>query len=167
MLRRPPDPSRGIRDTLLFILKIHLIALAGRAKSDAFDSLARLYLDRLDPYIKTESTVLRNEELFFDWVERQRSRTAPVLLLLDSRGQQFSSVEFSTWLGKQRDGGTQTLVVAIGPADGWSATARERADKLLSLGPMTLPHELVRVVLAEQLYRAFTILAGHPYHSGH
>jgi 23S rRNA (pseudouridine1915-N3)-methyltransferase len=157
----------GIRDTLLFVLKIHVISLANRAKSDAFDSLARLYLDRLEPYVKTESTVFRNEDLFFEWVERQRSRTAPVLLLLDSRGQQFSSVDFSKWLGRQRDRGTQTLVVAIGPADGWSATARARADKLLSLGLMTLPHELVRVVLAEQLYRAFTILAGHPYHSGH
>jgi 23S rRNA (pseudouridine1915-N3)-methyltransferase len=148
-------------------VKIHLISLANRSKSDEFDPLARLYLNRLEPYVKTGSTVLRNEELFFEWVERQRSRTAPVLLLLDSRGRQFSSVEFAKWLGKQRDGGTQTLVAAIGPADGWTAPARARADVLLSLGAMTLPHELVRVVLAEQLYRAFTILAGHPYHSGH
>jgi 23S rRNA (pseudouridine1915-N3)-methyltransferase len=58
-------------------------------------------------------------------------------------------------------------VLAIGPADGWSAEARQRADLLLSLGRMTLPHQLARVVLAEQVYRAFTILAGHPYHSGH
>lgn len=148
-------------------MKIHLISLANRAKSDAFDALARLYLDRLEPYVKIESTVLRNEDLFFEWAERQRSRTAPVLVLLDSRGRQFSSVDFAGWLGKQRDGGTQTLIVAIGPADGWTAPARARADTLLSLGTMTMPHELVRVVLAEQLYRAFTILAGHPYHSGH
>jgi 23S rRNA (pseudouridine1915-N3)-methyltransferase len=148
-------------------VRIHLVSLANRARSDAFDSLARLYLDRLAPYVKTESTVLRSEDLFFEWVERQRSRTAPVLLLLDSRGQQLSSIEFASWLGKQRDGGTQTLIAAIGPADGWTAPARARADTLLSLGAMTMPHELVRVVLAEQLYRAFTILAGHPYHSGH
>jgi 23S rRNA (pseudouridine1915-N3)-methyltransferase len=57
--------------------------------------------------------------------------------------------------------------MAIGPADGWSDTARQRADLLLSLGRITLPHQLARVVLAEQVYRAFTILAGHPYHSGH
>jgi 23S rRNA (pseudouridine1915-N3)-methyltransferase len=148
-------------------LKIQLISLANRSKNDGFDSLAQMYLDRLETYVKTESTVLRSEALFFEWVERQKSRTPPLLLLLDSRGQQFSSVNFAKWLGKQRDAGTQTLVVAIGPADGWTTPARARADLLLSLGAMTLPHGLVRVVLAEQLYRAFTILAGHPYHSGH
>lgn len=148
-------------------MKIHLISLANRTKNDGFDSLAHMYLDRLETYIKAESTILRSEDLFFEWVERQRSRTPPMLLLLDSRGQQFSSTEFAKWLGRQRDAGTQTLVAAIGPADGWTAQARARADLLLSLGAMTLPHGLVRVVLAEQLYRAFTILAGHPYHSGH
>jgi 23S rRNA (pseudouridine1915-N3)-methyltransferase len=59
------------------------------------------------------------------------------------------------------------LVLAIGPADGWSAATRKRANLLLSLGRMTLPHQLARIVLAEQVYRALTILAGHPYHSGH
>jgi len=59
------------------------------------------------------------------------------------------------------------VLFAVGPADGWSAEARNRAQLLLSLGAMTLPHELARVVLAEQVYRACTILAGHPYHSGH
>lgn len=58
-------------------------------------------------------------------------------------------------------------VLAIGPADGWSPEARVRADLVVSFGPMTLPHSLARVVLAEQVYRALTILAGHPYHSGH
>jgi 23S rRNA (pseudouridine1915-N3)-methyltransferase len=59
------------------------------------------------------------------------------------------------------------MVFAIGPADGWSEAARERAQLLLSLGPMTLAHALARLVVAEQLYRAFTILSGHPYHAGH
>jgi 23S rRNA (pseudouridine1915-N3)-methyltransferase len=58
-------------------------------------------------------------------------------------------------------------VLAIGPADGWSDAARARAGLLLSFGSITLPHQLARVVLAEQIYRALTILAGHPYHSGH
>jgi 23S rRNA (pseudouridine1915-N3)-methyltransferase len=57
------------------------------------------------------------------------------------------------------------IVFAIGPASGWSE--RRLAQTVLSLGPMTLPHELARLVLAEQIYRAFTILAGHPYHIGH
>ena len=63
--------------------------------------------------------------------------------------------------------GAQQIVFAIGPADGWSKDARGRAQLLLSFGPLTLAHALARVVLAEQLYRAFTILAGHPYHAGH
>jgi 23S rRNA (pseudouridine1915-N3)-methyltransferase len=61
----------------------------------------------------------------------------------------------------------QRLIFAVGPADGWSEKGCARANLLLSFGRITLPHQLARVVLAEQLYRAFTILAGHPYHSGH
>jgi 23S rRNA (pseudouridine1915-N3)-methyltransferase len=68
------------------------------------------------------------------------------------------------WLRNQRDEGRQRIIFALGPADGWSDTDRARAGLLLSLGLMTLPHELARVVVSEQLYRAFTILAGHPYH---
>jgi len=56
---------------------------------------------------------------------------------------------------------------AVGPADGWSEEARSQARLLLSLGPMTLAHALARLVMAEQLYRTFTILTGHPYHKGH
>ena len=67
----------------------------------------------------------------------------------------------------RRDEGAQHLVFAIGPASGWSDSARARAGLLLSLGPMTMAHALARLVLAEQIYRAFTILSGHPYHGGH
>ena len=88
-------------------------------------------------------------------------------MLLDSRGEALSSEELAAWLGARRDSGQQTIVFAIGPASGWSGGAQRQAQTVLSLGPMTLPHELARLVLAEQLYRAFTILAGHPYHTGH
>jgi 23S rRNA (pseudouridine1915-N3)-methyltransferase len=88
-------------------------------------------------------------------------------VLLDSRGRQMTSEAFAAWLGARRDQGTQHIVFAIGPADGWSQAARDRAQLLLSLGPMTLAHSLARLVMAEQLYRAFTILSGHPYHTGH
>ncbi len=148
-------------------MKILVVSLSNRARNDAFSALAKLYLDRLAAYAKVEATVVRDEPAFFAWVERQRSRTPPYLAMLESRGQQASSEQFAEWLGRQRDMGTQTLVFAIGSADGWTPEGRARADSLLSLGSMTLPHELARVVLAEQLYRAFTILAGHPYHSGH
>ena len=88
-------------------------------------------------------------------------------VLLDSRGRQMTSETFAAWLGARRDEGAQHIVFAIGPADGWSDAARERAQLLLSLGPMTMAHALARLVVAEQLYRAFTILTGHPYHAGH
>jgi len=94
-------------------------------------------------------------------------RTSPHVILLDSRGKQFSSEEFATYLGGLRDSDVQAAVFGIGPADGWSQAARERANLLLSLGRMTLQHELARAVVAEQVYRALTILAGHPYHCGH
>ena len=79
----------------------------------------------------------------------------------------MSSETLAEWLGRQQDSGTQRLIFAIGPADGWSGEARKRANLLLSLGPMTLSHELAAVVLAEQVYRAFTILKGLPYHLKH
>jgi 23S rRNA (pseudouridine1915-N3)-methyltransferase len=90
-----------------------------------------------------------------------------VAVLLDSRGRQMSSEGFAAWLGGKRDEGTQQMVFAVGPASGWSEDARQRAQLLLSLGPMTMAHDLARLVAAEQLYRAFTILTGHPYHGGH
>ena len=88
-------------------------------------------------------------------------------VLLDSRGRQMTSEAFAAWLGTRRDQGAQHIVFAIGPADGWSAAALEKAQLKLSLGPMTMAHTLARLVAAEQLYRAFTILTGHPYHTGH
>jgi 23S rRNA (pseudouridine1915-N3)-methyltransferase len=90
-----------------------------------------------------------------------------VLVLLDRQGKQLRSGQIAELIGDYQDGGTQELVFAIGPADGWSHTALTAADFKLSFGPITLPHELARLVLAEQLYRAFTILNRHPYHSGH
>jgi 23S rRNA (pseudouridine1915-N3)-methyltransferase len=117
-------------------------------------------------YTPTETVVFKTSEAFFESVEKQRSRMGSVLVLLDVQGKAFSSEELARWLRRQRDEGQQRLVFTIGPADGWSDEERARAGLLLSLGPMTLPHELARVVLSEQVYRAFTILAGHPYHRG-
>jgi 23S rRNA (pseudouridine1915-N3)-methyltransferase len=90
-----------------------------------------------------------------------------VFVLLDARGRQFSSEEFAELLRDQQDRGTQNLLFGIGPADGFSNEARASADLILSFGKMTMAHELARVVLLEQIYRAFTILKGHPYHTGH
>jgi 23S rRNA (pseudouridine1915-N3)-methyltransferase len=79
----------------------------------------------------------------------------------------MSSEELAVFVREHQDRGTQTLLFAIGPADGFADETRRAASHTLSLGKMTLPHELARVVLLEQLYRAFTILKGHPYHTGH
>jgi 23S rRNA (pseudouridine1915-N3)-methyltransferase len=138
-----------------------------RAKSSAADTLAADYLARASRYTDCEAQVFDSEPSLLTWLDRNSARTAPALILCDSRGEQLSSEDFAARIGRLRDSGTQLAVFAIGPADGWSAAARTRAALTLAFGRITLPHELARTVLAEQLYRALTILAGHPYHSGH
>ena len=86
---------------------------------------------------------------------------------MDSRGKQFSSEELARFLGDYFDRNPLPLVFAVGPADGFSEAVRGLAQHTISLGKLILAHELARVVLLEQVYRAFTILKGHPYHSGH
>lgn len=134
---------------------------------DGFDALTQIYLDRCSAFARCQSQAFRTEEAMLEWLARQQGRTAAVAVLLDSRGRQMTSEAFAGWLGARRDEGTQHIVFAIGPASGWSETALGRAQLLLSLGPMTVAHALARLVVAEQLYRAFTILTGHPYHAGH
>ena len=137
-----------------------------RSKEEA-GSLVAGYLERCSAFAQCGAEGFRSEEALFDWLRRMEGRTPVVAVLLDSRGTQMSSESCAAWLGARRDEGTQRVVFAVGPADGWSETARRRAQLLLSLGPMTMAHALARLVLAEQVYRAFTILAGHPYHGGH
>lgn len=137
------------------------------SSSDEFDALTQLYLRRISGYFPCESKSFRKEQELCDWLDRKPGRTSPAAVLLDSRGRQMTSEKFAEWLGARRDEGTRHIVFAIGPADGWSEAVRGRAQLRLSLGPMTLAHALARLVMAEQLYRACTILAGHPYHSGH
>jgi 23S rRNA (pseudouridine1915-N3)-methyltransferase len=88
------------------------------------------------------------------------------LVALDRSGEAISSEGFAGKLAKLRDGGSSGAAFLVGGADGLGRDALSRAGMRLSLGPMTLPHGLARIVLAEQLYRAMTILAGHPYHRG-
>jgi 23S rRNA (pseudouridine1915-N3)-methyltransferase len=151
-------------------MKITLAAISprrSRSKSEASDRLLDDYIVRTARYTPCNSQLFDTETELLNWLNRQPSRTPAYAILLDSSGQQFTSDEFAAHLGRIRDEGIQRLVLAIGPADGWSPAARQRANLLLSFGRMTLPHQLARVVLAEQVYRALTILAGHPYHSGH
>ncbi len=86
------------------------------------------------------------------------------LVALDERGKTLASGDFAALLGRWRDDGVGDLAFAIGGADGLDASVREAAALTLALGPMTWPHLLTRALLAEQLYRAQSILTGHPYH---
>jgi 23S rRNA (pseudouridine1915-N3)-methyltransferase len=132
-----------------------------------FDMLTQVYLERCSAFAQCRPEAFRSEEAMLEWLAKQQGRTAAVFVLLDSRAREMTSEAFAAWLGARRDQGAQHIVFAIGPANGWSQAARDRAQLLLSLGPMTLAHPLARLVMAEQLYRAFTILSGHPYHIGH
>lgn len=85
-------------------------------------------------------------------------------IALDERGKTMSSTEFAALIERQKNSGTRQLIIAIGGPDGLSEAIRQRADQLISFGRMTWPHQIVRILLAEQLYRATTILSGHPYH---
>jgi 23S rRNA (pseudouridine1915-N3)-methyltransferase len=155
---------------IAFLMKITLAAVSprrARSKSEASDHLIADYIERASRYIPCDSELFDSEAAVLHWLDRQAGRTPAYAILLDSRGQQYTSDEFAAQLGRIRDEGIQRLVLAIGPADGWSPAARQRANLLFSFGRMTLPHQLARVILAEQVYRALTILAGHPYHSGH
>jgi len=147
-------------------MKLLLFSVA-RERSELYAAAISFYLKRLQPFSDVEMSNFSTEEALTGAISKVRGRAAPLVVLLDSRGKNRSSREFAMWLGRERDGGRQTIVLAIGPASGWTTAATEAADELLSLGPMTLPHELARVVLLEQVYRAFTIMAGHPYHLGH
>lgn len=87
-----------------------------------------------------------------------------VVIALDGRGREVSSEDFATRLGRWRDGGCRHIAFVIGGADGLDPAITKTADLVLSLGPMTWPHLMVRAMVAEQVYRAQEILAGHPYH---
>jgi 23S rRNA (pseudouridine1915-N3)-methyltransferase len=88
------------------------------------------------------------------------------IVALDRRGEPLSSEAFAALLASLRDSGTDGLAFFVGGADGLSPEVAANAAKVISFGSMTLPHGLARIVLAEQIYRAATILAGHPYHRG-
>ena len=143
------------------------IAWIGKTKEPAIRALTEEYLKRISRYLPAESHEVSGEPALLQLTSKAAGRTAPVLVLLDARGRQFTSEEFADLLRDQQDRGTQNLFFAVGPADGFSDQARHSADLILSFGKMTLAHELARIVLLEQIYRAFTILKGHPYHSGH
>ena len=146
------------------------IAWIGKTKEPAIQALSDEYLKRISRYVPVEGVALRDEAALLEMSGRSASAKGAAkstLVLMDSRGKQFTSEEFAKFLGDYQDRNPLPLVIAIGGADGFSEETRAAAQHTISLGKMTLAHELARVVVLEQVYRAFTILKGHPYHSGH
>ena len=149
---------------LNFLVKI-TIAWIGKTKEPAIQTLTDEYLKRLGRYANVEGVALKDETALLKFCGR--GARPHMLVLLDGKGKQLSSEELAGWLHEHQVRNALPLLFAIGPADGFSDEARRASKFVLSLGKMTLAHELARVVLLEQLYRAFTILKAHPYHLGH
>jgi 23S rRNA (pseudouridine1915-N3)-methyltransferase len=161
------------------------IAWIGKTKEPALQALTQEYLQRISRYVAVEGIALRDEAALLEISGRASSARSSAgnsssakhrraaggvkstLVLMDARGKEFSSEQFAQFLGDYQDRNPLPLLLAVGAADGFSEETRAAAQFTISLGKMTLAHELARVVLLEQVYRAFTILKGHPYHCGH
>lgn len=155
-----------------------IIAAAGRLKDGPDRALYERYAERLGPAGRivalgplqiaeiAESRAGTPELRKTDEAERllKAAGRADMIVALDETGRSMSSAQFANWLGQARDSGCKAMAFVVGGADGLGHAVITKAALKLSLGAMTLPHGLARVMLAEQLYRAATILSGHPYH---
>jgi 23S rRNA (pseudouridine1915-N3)-methyltransferase len=145
------------------------VAWVGKAKEPAIQSLTDEYLKRISRFAEVEGISVKDEAALLALASgdvRGARKDRCKLVLLDARGKQYSSEELAAVFDREQVNAVP-LLFAIGGSDGFSEVARRQAGLVLSLGKMTLPHELARVVLVEQIYRAFTILRNHPYHLGH
>ncbi len=136
-----------------------LILAQGKLKPPALRQLCDEYYGRCRQRLQVEEREVREARRLQEAVPARRT-----LVVLDERGEQLSSRRFARRLDRWCQAQGSTTVFVVGGADGVPAALREGADLLLSLGPMTLAHRLARLVLAEQLYRATSILSGAPYH---
>lgn len=154
------------------------IAAVGRLKAGPERDLYERYAGRIGPAGKAAglgplSTLELPESRKKTAAERKSDEAAQllarlddgcVLVALDETGDALTSKAFAQYLEKQRDGGAAEMAFVLGGPDGHGDELRGHAARAISLGAMTLAHGLARVVLAEQIYRAVTILTGHPYH---
>jgi 23S rRNA (pseudouridine1915-N3)-methyltransferase len=141
-------------------MKIRLLML-GKTRREEARTLLDNYTARIRHYADVEVTELRDAGPAA--LRKLKLDSSAAIVLLDAAGKQFTSQEFAKWLGDSRDRGTRELVFLCGDAEGFPADLRAAAKQKISLSTLTMPHEFARVVLAEQIYRAFAILAGHPY----
>ena len=140
-----------------------VIACVGRLKERYYKEAEAEYLKRLRAHCKVEVREFKSSAAL-----EASLATRDLVVALDERGESQSSDDFAhQLLGNERlHGGGRTVVLAIGGADGHPASLRQRADKLVCFGKQTIAHRLVRLLVLEQVYRGFSILAGEPYHRG-
>ena len=133
----------------------------GRLKEDYLRAAEAEYFKRLRPYCQIAIDEVADEAALLRKIPQ-----GAALVALDERGELVTSEELARGLfgAEEQRGGGRPVVFAIGGADGHSDEVRRRADRLIAFGRVTIGHRLVRLLLAEQIYRAFTILRGHPYH---
>ena len=141
-------------------MKIRLVML-GKTRRPEIRALFDDYIARIRRYAEIEVMELR--EATPAALRKLKMEPGGTLVLLDAAGNQFTSQQLARWLGDLRDRAAREVVFLCGDAEGFPAELRSRATQRVSLSSLTMPHEFARVVLAEQIYRAFAILAGHPY----
>jgi len=141
-------------------MRIRLIFL-GKTRRAEIRSLVEDYLARIRRFAPIEAIELREGSAVA--ARKLEFESGATVVLLDAAGKQLSSESFAKWVGDLRDRGARELAFLCGDAEGFPEAIRRRATVKLSLSPLTFSHELARAVLAEQLYRAFAMLAGHPY----
>jgi 23S rRNA (pseudouridine1915-N3)-methyltransferase len=141
-------------------MKIRILML-GKTRREEARALLDDYIARIRHHVDIEVTELRDAGPAA--LRKLKLDSSATIVLLDAAGKQFTSQQFAKWLGDLRDRGTRELVFLCGDAEGFPADLRAAAKHKISLSSLTMPHEFARVVLAEQIYRAFAILSGHPY----
>ncbi len=140
-------------------MKIRLLML-GKTRRGEMRALIDDYVRRIRFFADIEISELRDGS---PSAVRNLKFESGAVVMLDAAGTQFTSQQFARWLGDLRDRGIREVVFLCGGAEGFPDELRGKAKQKLSLSTLTMPHELARVLLAEQIYRAFAILAGHPY----
>ncbi|HTQ98208.1 MAG TPA: 23S rRNA (pseudouridine(1915)-N(3))-methyltransferase RlmH [Candidatus Acidoferrum sp.] len=140
-------------------MKIRLLML-GKTRRPEMVAILADYVKRISRACPIEITEVRDADAAIKKLDADRAAT---MLLLDAGGKVYDSEAFARWVGEQRDRGTREIIFVCGDADGFPDALRGRVKQKISLSAMTYSHELARVMLTEQIYRAFAILSGSPY----
>jgi 23S rRNA (pseudouridine1915-N3)-methyltransferase len=148
------------------------IIIVGKIRTGFHREAFNFYLKKIKKYTSVELLVARDvkDESISLRLEKEaelilgKISSRDLVIVLDEKGKSFNSRDFSSWLDKWQEDPGRIPCFIIGGAYGLSEKIKSRADLLMGLGPITLPHELAGVILVEQIYRGYTILKGHPYH---